>query len=132
MLGSRVLLLAVLIVFGTIWCKEVLERLRADVAELRGHSDWADRAPTIIIWVLKRDSPVISSIAKQALLLNVIVFLTCIVLAVLLLTIVLIPLVILAWIALGLVAIILPIVGAVKASDGAYYTYPVVGIRPVR
>ena len=86
----------------------------------------------IVIWVLKRDSPVISSIAKQALLLNVIVFLTCIVLAVLLLTIVLIPLVILAWIALGLVAIILPIIGAVKASDGTYYTYPVVGIRPVR
>ena len=31
---------------------------------------------------------------------------------------------------LGLVAIVLPIVGAVKASDGQYYTYPVIGSRP--
>lgn len=86
----------------------------------------------IIIWAVKSDSPVISSIAKQALLLNVIVFLTFCALAVLWITIILIPLVILAWIALGLVAIALPILGAVKASDGTYYKYPVVGIEPVR
>lgn len=86
----------------------------------------------IIIWAVKSDSPVISSIAKQALLLNVIVFLTFCALAVLWITIILIPLVILAWIALGLVAIALPILGAVKASDGTYYKYPLVGIEPVR
>jgi len=86
----------------------------------------------IIIWAVKSDSPVISSIAKQALLLNVVVFLTFCALLVLWITIVLIPLVILAWIVLGLVALALPIVGAVKAYDGAYYRYPVVGIGPVR
>jgi len=86
----------------------------------------------IIIWVVKNDSPVISSIAKQALLLNVVVFLIFCALAVLWITIILIPLVILAWIALGMVAIALPIIGAVKASDGTYYRYPVVGIEPIR
>ena len=29
-----------------------------------------------------------------------------------------------------LAAIVLPIVGAVKASDGEFYTYPVIGTRP--
>ena len=86
----------------------------------------------IIIWVVKSDSPVISSIAKQALLLNVIVFVTFCALAVLWITIILIPLVILAWIALCIVALALPILGAVKASDGTYYKYPLVGIEPVR
>jgi len=31
--------------------------------------------------------------------------------------------------ALGLIAIILPIVGSIKASDGVYYSYPVIGSR---
>ena len=83
----------------------------------------------IIIWAVKSDSPVISTIAKQALLLNVVVFITGLSLAVLLITIILIPLVILGWIALALVAIALPIIGAIKASDGAYYKYPVVGLE---
>jgi uncharacterized Tic20 family protein len=86
----------------------------------------------MISWIVKSDSPVISSIAKQALLLNVVVFLTICATAVLWITIILIPFVILAWIALGVIAIALPIVGAVKASDGAYYKYPVVGIEPIR
>jgi uncharacterized Tic20 family protein len=43
---------------------------------------------------------------------------------------VLLPFVILLWIALGLAALALPIVGAIRASDGLYYTYPVVGFRP--
>jgi len=84
----------------------------------------------ILIWFVKRDSRVISTIAKQALLLNVIVFLTICVTAVAWITIILIPLVILIWIALGLVAIALPVVGALKASDGTYYRYPVVGLSP--
>ena len=82
----------------------------------------------IIIWVVKSDSRVISSIAKQALLLNVVVFLTVAATAILWITIILIPLVIVAWVALGLAAVILPIVGALKASDGVYYRYPLVGI----
>lgn len=82
----------------------------------------------VIIWALKSDSRVISSIAKQALLLNLIVFLLFAVTAILWLTIILIPVVILFWVVLGLVAIALPIVGAIKAGDGRYYRYPVVGV----
>ena len=74
----------------------------------------------------------IASVAKQGLLLNVVVFLLFSALALLWITIILIPLVILAWIALGIVAIALPILGAVKASDGNYHKYPVVGIESVR
>ena len=84
----------------------------------------------IIIWIVKRDSKVISSIAKQALILNVIVFLLIAGTVLLWLTIVLIPAVVLFWILLGLAAIALPIVGAIKAWDGAYYRYPVVGVTP--
>lgn len=84
----------------------------------------------IIIWIMKQDSPVISGIAKQALLLNLIVFLLGAASTVLWLTIILIPLVILFWIVLGIIAIVLPIIGAIKASDGVYYRYPVVGLPP--
>ena len=84
----------------------------------------------IVIWVAKSESRVVSSIAKQALLLNLVVFLLVGVTAALLLTIILIPLVILFWVLLGLAAIALPIVGAVRASGGVYYRYPVIGIVP--
>ncbi|HUL74425.1 MAG TPA: DUF4870 domain-containing protein [Vicinamibacterales bacterium] len=85
----------------------------------------------IIIWIVKKDSPVISSIAKQAILLNCVVFLLVVTSAVLWITLILIPLVILFWIALALAALALPIVGAIKASDGTYYRYPVIGIVPI-
>lgn len=84
----------------------------------------------IIIWVVKKDSAVISSIAKQAILLNVLVFLTVAVTAVLWVTIILIPLVVLLWLALFIVGVALPIIGAVKANQGLYYRYPVVGSSP--
>jgi uncharacterized Tic20 family protein len=48
----------------------------------------------------------------------------------LLFTIILAPLAVLGWLALALVALALPIVGAVKASQGEYYRYPVVGSLP--
>ena len=82
----------------------------------------------IIIWMVKSDSRVISNIAKQALLLNIIVFLTVVVTALLWLTVILIPLVLILWIVLALAAIVLPIIGAIKASEGIYYRYPVVGL----
>ena len=46
------------------------------------------------------------------------------------LTVVLIPLVILFWVLLGIAAIALPIVGGIKALDGVYFRYPVVGVAP--
>jgi uncharacterized Tic20 family protein len=84
----------------------------------------------IILWVVKKDSPVVSSVAKQALLLNLCVYLAVGVSAILWITVILIPLVVLFWVALFVAAIVLPIVGAVRASEGRYYRYPVVGIGP--
>jgi uncharacterized Tic20 family protein len=84
----------------------------------------------ILIWMTKKDSPVISSIAKQAILLNLIVFLLACSGVVLFLTVILIPLVVIAWIALGIAAVALPIIGAIRANDGRYYRYPVVGVTP--
>ena len=84
----------------------------------------------IIIWMVKKDSEIISSIAKQAILLNVIAFLMIAVVVAFVLTIILIPVAILLGCTLFLCALALPIIGAVKASDGTYYRYPVVGIVP--
>jgi hypothetical protein len=85
----------------------------------------------IIIWIVKKDSAIISSIAKQAILLNVIAFLMIFVLVAVGLTIILLPVAIIGAIVLFLGAIALPIIGAVKASDGTYYKYPMVGIMPM-
>ena len=84
----------------------------------------------IIIWAVKSDSKVISSIAKQALILNVAVYVLIACTALLWLTILLIPAVICFWVLLGLAAVALPIVGAIKAFEGVYYRYPVVGVTP--
>jgi uncharacterized Tic20 family protein len=84
----------------------------------------------IVIWFTKSENKIIAAIAKQAIILNIAIFVACLALIVPLFTVILIPLSIIGWIALGLIALVLPIVGAVKASDGQYYTYPVVGSRP--
>jgi uncharacterized Tic20 family protein len=84
----------------------------------------------IIIWIMKKDAPLIAAIARQAVILNVAVFLTVIVTAVLWLTLILIPAVILFWCLLGIAAVALPVIGAIKANGGTYYRYPVVGANP--
>jgi uncharacterized Tic20 family protein len=84
----------------------------------------------IIIWVVKSDSRIVSTIAKQALVLNVVVFFLIAATVLLWLTVILIPVVILFWVLLGLAALALPIVGAIKAYEGTYYRYPVVGMTP--
>ena len=84
----------------------------------------------IIIWMTKQDSPVISAIARQAILLNVTAYLMFIVGFLLLLTVILFPLALVVWLGVGIAAIALPIVGAVKASSGVFYRYPVVGSKP--
>lgn len=84
----------------------------------------------IIIWMMKKDSPIISSIARQAVLLNVTIFALACTMWVLFLTILLIPVVAAAYIVIGLAALALPIIGAIKASEGTYYRYPVVGSEP--
>lgn len=84
----------------------------------------------IIIWAVKSDSKVISSIAKQAILLNVVVFVLLCLTVLLWLTVILIPFVIVFWCLLGLAAIAFPIIGAIKAWEGTYFRYPVVGVAP--
>ena len=84
----------------------------------------------IIIWMTRRDSPVISSIAKQAVFLNVVAYLLIGASIVLLLTIILIPAIILFWAVLAVVVVALPVVGAIKANQGIYYRYPVIGVLP--
>lgn len=84
----------------------------------------------LVIWSVKRESAEIAGIAKQAILLNILVFLTVVATAVLWITIILIPVVVLFWMVLGAVALVLPVVGAVKASQGDYYRYPLVGLPP--
>lgn len=84
----------------------------------------------IIIWAMKKDSVLIATIAKQAIVLNIVVFLLVAVTAVLWITIILIPLVLLFWCALAVIALALPIVGAIKANEGEYYRYPMVGLSP--
>jgi uncharacterized Tic20 family protein len=81
----------------------------------------------IIIWIVRKDSPLISAIARQAVLLNFVVFAMIVATAVLFITIILIPIVILFWVFLGLAALALPIIGVIKANQGEYYKYPVVG-----
>ena len=84
----------------------------------------------LVIWIVKSDSPVISAIAKQAVFLNVVCWLLAGGAAILLLTVILIPLVFLFWFVLGIVALVLPVIGALKAADGVYFKYPVVGVAP--
>ena len=84
----------------------------------------------IIIWVTRKDQPLIVAIARQAVLLNVAIFVGVIVSFILMLTLILIPVMILACIALAVAAVALPVVGALKANQGAYYRYPVVGSNP--
>ena len=84
----------------------------------------------IIIWIMKKDAPMISAIAKQAVFLNLIVFVLFGASAILLLTIILIPAVFLFWAVLVVAGVAFPIIGAIKAGDGLYYRYPVVGTTP--
>ena len=84
----------------------------------------------IIIWITRKEQPVIVAIARQAVLLNVGVFVGFLVSIILLLTVILIPLIFIFWCVLGVAAIGLPVYGAFKANDGVYYRYPVVGSNP--
>ena len=84
----------------------------------------------IIIMVSKSESSVISTIAKQALILNIACFLCIIPIVIMFLTVILIPVAIVAGIVVSIAAIALPVIGAVKAGDGFYYRYPLVGQYP--
>ena len=85
----------------------------------------------IVIWVVKSENRTIAAIAKQAVFLNVIVFVLALLLILPALAVLAVILAFLVgWLALAAAALVLPFVGAVKASDGEFYSYPVLGIRP--
>jgi uncharacterized protein len=84
----------------------------------------------ILIWMTKKDAPIIAAIARQAILLNVIVYFLIGASWVLWLTIILIPFMSALATLLGLVVVALPIIGAVQANSGVYYRYPIVGSNP--
>jgi len=88
-------------------------------------------APIILLFAKSR-SPVISNLARQALLLNILVYVLAFLVFLMYLTILLIPLAWLLGAAATLAALALPIVGAVKALDGVYFRYPLVGRSPPR
>ena len=110
------------------------ERTLAALTHLSGLSGYliplGGMVVPIIIWIVKKDSRIVSSVAKQALFLNLVVFLLIAGTGLLWLTVILIPLVVIFWCALGLAALARPIVGAIKAFDGTYFRYPVVGVQP--
>ncbi|MBU0755472.1 MAG: DUF4870 domain-containing protein [Planctomycetes bacterium] len=87
--------------------------------------------PIILIYT-KSDSPVISTLAKQALVLNIVVFLGGLLCFLMVLTVLLIPLAWLCGTCLSLAAVVLPIFGAIQAADGRYFRYPLVGRSPDR
>lgn len=85
----------------------------------------------IILILVRSGSPVTHALAKQALYLNLIIFLSAIPLFIMVLTIILIPLVWLIGLVMTVLAIALPVIGALKAADGIYFRYPVVGQWPL-
>lgn len=92
----------------------------------------------IILILGKSESPVTQAIAKQALYLNLVVWLIGGPLTLLSIlfwaTIILIPVALvlnLVGLIFAVAAIALPIIGALKASDGIFYRYPLIGQRPL-
>lgn len=51
LLSSNVLVNAVLLVLGSVWCKKVIARIPRDVAEFKAQ-DWSDKTPIVVIWVV--------------------------------------------------------------------------------
>jgi len=86
--------------------------------------------PVILIFA-KSESPVVSAIAKQALYLTILCYLSAIPIVILSFTIIGIPLALLMGGAVFVAGWAFPIIGAIKASDGYYFKYPIVGQNPI-
>jgi uncharacterized Tic20 family protein len=110
------------------------ERTWAIIAHLSGLAGYiiplGGAIVPIIIMFTKSESPVVSTLAKQALMLNIVIFLCAILCVILFVTIIFIPLAWLLSTAATLTAFCLPIIGAIKASEGYYFRYPLVGSAP--
>jgi uncharacterized membrane protein len=69
----------------------------------------------------------VAQIAKQALFLNIAIWISGGILFALHFTIILIPLAWAAGLLLTPIAVLLPIIGAIKAANGELFRYPVIG-----
>ena len=86
---------------------------------------WLSFVGPLAMWLIFRDrNPLVRNAAATAFNFNITVWIAVIIGWVCLFTIVLIPLAILLWIAAGLLQLIFSIIGAVRASRGEIYRYP--------
>lgn len=107
------------------------DRLMTAVGHLSGYGGYVIPIGGVLIPILlimtAEDGGTVKAAAKQALALNVFVYLMLVGLIVLWFTVVLIPV---AWAvsaALGLVALVMPVIGALQAANGSLCIYPFVG-----
>ena len=84
----------------------------------------------IIIWATRKEQPVIVAIARQAVLLNIAVFIGGLVAVIMFLTFIFIPFAAVLGLILCIGSVGLPVYGALKADKGEFYKYPVVGSNP--
>lgn len=84
----------------------------------------------IILMLLKSDDVLTSSVARQALYLNIACIIAGVASFMMIMTIVLIPFAILLGAIAAIFQVVLPIIGAIRSMDGTYYRYPIVGHDP--
>lgn len=80
----------------------------------------------LVIWFTSSSKTVVT-IAKQALWLNAIAYAGALLGALAWVSIIGIPCALGLWGVLAIAVVLLPVVGAIKAAEGRYYRYPVVG-----
>ena len=84
----------------------------------------------IIVMMAKKDQPVVRAVAQQALILNIATLVAAAMTVVMFLTVILIPVGLILALVTAVAQFALPIYGAIRAMDGHYYRYPIVGIDP--
>jgi len=86
---------------------------------------WLSWLGPLIMWLVFKDrGPVIRTAAASSFNFNVTVWIAMIVGWICFFTIILIPLAVILWLAAAILQIVLAIIGAVKASRGEPYRYP--------
>ncbi|MBL8955266.1 MAG: DUF4870 domain-containing protein [Myxococcaceae bacterium] len=110
------------------------DKTMAAVAHLSGLAGYViplGGALVPLVIMFTSSSKTIATIAKQALWLNAIAYAGSIIGVLAYMSLVGIPCALGLWGVLAVGAVLLPIVGAIKATEGKYYRYPVVGFsRP--
>jgi uncharacterized Tic20 family protein len=81
----------------------------------------------VVLWLALTDRPAVSRIALQALLLNLAVAASSVIVFFLFISVIGIPVAWLIGILATPIAIALPIIGAIKAAQGEVYRYPLIG-----